>query len=97
MVNVSDAGNVSATLNTAASNAISSLTPAPGWVQTIGAWLKGLISQFLPGWEWLIVVGIAVLVGGLVVRKLRQGMISLTTLWIIMSALTFLALKYIGL
>lgn len=69
----------------------------PVIVQQVGGTVHNVISGVLPGREWLGVLVIAALLAGLVVKKLREGVISLTTLWVSATLVLYLALKYVGL
>lgn len=71
---------------------------SPGWVQTIGKGINGVVGVIVPQqYLWLTAIVIAIVIGGLVVRKLRQGVLTFTALWVITSIMAFMALKYVGL
>lgn len=73
------------------------INQAPTWIQNIGHTISAFITQIVPGKEWLVVLGIAGLLSWFVVKKLREGLLSLTALWAGATIVIFLALKYIGL
>lgn len=92
------AENATSQLVTTATPAIqSTIGNAPAWLQAITSSIRSIITSILPGKEWLVVLGISALLAGLVVKKLREGMISLTALWIGGTIVVYLALKYAGL
>jgi len=90
--------NVTVALNQVAIPTIQQkLGTAPAWLQMIGGTVHNVISSILPGREWLGVLIIAGVLAGLVVKKLREGVISLTALWAGGTIVIYLALKYAGL
>lgn len=83
---------VNATITT-----MNTYVPQSGWLQGMIAPLRDGVYGMVPGWSWLIIIGLSAATGWYVVYKLKNGFITSTTLGGIIAVLTFLALKYIGL
>lgn len=93
-----DVANLTNATMTQVAQITQAYTPAPGWAQSIGGMVNSVIGLIIPAqYLWLTSIVLAIVIGGLIVRKLRQGVLTFTALWVISSVMAFMALKYIGL